>query len=90
MSARHTVADPRAPWKCGCLFFSVNLAFDEFPKNPNCIWGRRTNAKEKGGRTGAGVMSNDGTGGPVGPASRLTATSNVDVGQTTYPVNTKR
>jgi len=26
-------------------------------------------------------------GGPVGPPSRLAATSNVEVGQTTYPVN---
>ena len=26
-------------------------------------------------------------GGPVGPASRWAATSNVEVGQTTYPVN---
>jgi len=29
-------------------------------------------------------------GGPVGPASRWAATSNVEVGQTTYPVNRRR
>jgi len=29
-------------------------------------------------------------GGPVGPAARWTATSNVEVGQTTYPANKGR